>query len=589
MAFIKRGGQIYPRPGTGLMSQSPSAPRLQEDPRYKAPEQTAPSNAPVFYDPLRNPQFIYPPAGTKVPKEQMDKLPWKTPYDLFNQMVYNRQFNITNNVTPGTEAWRYQLENIAQEFGKPVREARAQWNDFQAQRSADDTELRQARFIANADAEDRNQAAQREAQAWAEQEFARQEKLAEARKAQELELAQMRAKVAEQQRIEAERVARMTPTQDPKTGLYTIAPGQTDELNKPGAEGAFDPKTGDILDRKEMLARSNQVQQAASVAEEQQRRRDDAKFMQTPYGASMRFGGVTNVTPQGAVVSPMFTASNALGLSEAQDAERTNKIKDQWQTNMARPRTMQGAQRRQREIEGDKMARERAEQRERMNQAQIAGNLEIEKNKGITGIGLEMAKQGVDPVTRQPFPARQQPIPLQPKPVKTEEGLWVDENTGKPLPEAAGKRLDAAESAKVKIEKARKLDPTAEKDPNWFTRMFGADPDKWGYDTQTGEFKVVDEGEFNKKNSRYLPLTPEERAAMMEAAQGKRTPAPATAAPAPAAGQPGTGINSATPAPASAAPTAQGKPPVMTPEQVAQAPIGTVFTDSAGNVRRKTR
>jgi hypothetical protein len=134
------------------------------------------------------------------------------------------------------------------------------------------------------------------------------------------------------------------------------------------------------------------------------------------------------------------------------------------------------------------------------------------------GIDQEMVRRGLDPRTGQPLAG----VNLPPVPVKDENGLWIDQNTGKAMPEAAQKRLDAGELAGKSIEAARATPPPA-KASHWnpFSRdnVLGKDP-KTGEIREFGSQKELD-GFIKKKL--YVALTPEEQKANEEGNKGNQS------------------------------------------------------------------
>ena len=361
------------------------------------------------------------------------------------------------------------------------------------------------------------------------------------------------------QQAAQDREVRNTPNLNTKTGLYDAAPAQLDQISVMGNAG-FDPKTARVLSAQDLLGRSNANQQTGMVADEQQRRKDQAKFQSTAFGATQRFGGVTNVTPQGSVLQPRRMASNALGLSEAQDVARTNQIQQGWNTNMARPRTMQGAQRRQRELEQDKVNAGLAQAKQGWLNNKLVADVQAKLAPAQAAargkVQSAIANQGIDPATSQPFPGTgQQIVPnLQQDPTTK---LWYDPTTGKPAPENVQGRLDMNEDQNRIAKEAANLDPALEKE----AKMPWSIDDVWLFNRNTGHFEVGNVDEPSKKNSPYRLLTPDERASM--GTGGVPTaPAPGLASANPAAQQP-----------------VQQQQPAQQPAQPAQQPMTGVKTN----------
>jgi len=136
--------------------------------------------------------------------------------------------------------------------------------------------------------------------------------------------------------------------------------------------------------------------------------------------------------------------------------------------------------------------------------AQVAAQGEVDQ---------EMVKRGLDPRTGQPLAGANQP----PVPVKDENGLWIDQNTGKAMPEAAQKRLDQQDRLKKSVDEAHGLEGADSR--NAIGRFFGTkNTAVYGWNPTTGEYRTFDiQDDLNKpKNKQFRALTPEQQKAYEE-------------------------------------------------------------------------
>ena len=256
---------------------------------------------------------------------------------------------------------------------------------------------------------------------------------------------------------------------------------------------------------------------------------------------SVNRGGVTNVTPMGAVVQPLLRTANysASGLNvnpDGQAVDATTRAKNEWAqyaaSNNARraavdttgmeARTTEDKQARGRQLEQDAINRKNQAQAKTLGLAKIQGKVDEEQAKGLLGLGSAYIAQGVQPDGSATLPARQTAMPGQ-EYEQGQDGIWRDKLTKQPAPRNVSDQLTINETKKRDLEAIRNL-PPAKKSSS--LNPFSVD-NLYGYNPATGEFKEFDNPGQLAKDKKFLPFTTEQEGAYQEGQAARNKPAQA--------------------------------------------------------------